>query len=121
MRVTPFLAFALLAGCSSGSQQILTGRVAPGFPVPITEIKVLHGGAVVAATPVAPDGTFRVAVQASSNLSIRLVGSAHSNVVMPRKTGAIASAFTVRAGGQPFNLGAIHYVGTAATTTFSFH
>jgi len=41
--------------------------------------------------------------------------------VFPRHTSGIARTFTVRGSGVAFNLGALHFIGHAATTTFTFH
>jgi len=109
-----------LTACSGSSQQVLTGRVAPGFPTAITGVKVLSGSQVVATATVDASGAFRLEVPASQQLTLRLVGGGHSDVAFPRKTGAIQRTFSIREGGEPFDLGAIHFVGNASTTTFVF-
>lgn len=113
------LGILALAACSGGSSAVLTGRVATGFPAPVTGVKVLRGTTVVATSPVAADGTFRIEVPAGSGLTLRLVGTGHDNVMFPRRTGVIDHTFTARSGAE-LALGAVHFVGNASTTTFTF-
>lgn len=108
-----------LVACTGSPTQTIKGRIGPGFPSPITTVKVVQGGTVVASSRVAADGTFQLAVPPGSGLSIHLVGTGQSGVVFPRQSGTIAKTFVVRPGGVSFNLGTMYYVGSS--TTFAFH
>ena len=121
MKKLTLLALPVFAACTGGSTQILSGRVAPGFPTPITQVRVVAGTRVVASAPVAADGSFRLSVPAGSGYAIRLVGSGQSALVFPRHSGAIDTTFAIRAAGVSFDLGGLHYVGSAGTTHFAFH
>ena len=116
------LALPLAVGCSASSgQQVISGRVAPGFPTPVTTVNVLQGRQVVASSPVATDGSFSLAVPRGGNLSLRLVAGGQAGVVFPRGSGSVDATFAIKGAGVAFNLGDVRYVGAAATTTFSFH
>jgi len=116
-----FLALPLAVGCSSSQPQILTGHIAPGFPAPITSVNVIKGSTVVASSPVAADGSFRLGVPAGTSYSIRLVSTGQTALVFPRHSGSINTTFAIRQGGVSFDLGGLHYVGTSTSTTFAFH
>jgi hypothetical protein len=111
---------APLAACSTSSPQVLTGRIAPGFPAAITTVRAVQSGRVVASSTVAADGSFRIEV-GGSNLALQLVGAGKTQLVFPRQTGGIATSFGVRAGGSDFDLGAVRFIGAAGSTPFSFH
>jgi hypothetical protein len=115
-----FLALPLAVGCSSSQPQVLTGRVAPGFPAAVTSVNIIKGSSIVASAPVAADGSFRLSVPAGSSYSIRLVSTGQTALVFPRHSGTVASTFAIRSGGVSFDLGAIYYLGTS-TPTFAFH
>ena len=125
---SPLLVALLASGCSTSSPQVLTGRIAPGFPSPITEIKVTtssiqswQGDARVATVPVAADGTFRIELPALTGVQLALVAAdGHNTLVFPRQTGAIDRRFAVRGNGVAFDLGAVRYVGSASSTTYAF-
>ena len=120
MRTNLILVIVAAAGCSGSQPQTITGRVAPGFPDTMQSIEVVRGTAVVASSRVAADGSFRLAVPPSSGVQLRLIGSGHSNVVMPRTGGTIDQSFRILPGGRPFDLGAIFFVGNSSTTRFAF-
>ena len=121
----PGLVFAF--GCSA-PPQVLTGRIAPGFPTPITAVKVTtssmqswHGDALVTTAPVAADGSFRLAIPPMSGVRLQLIGAnGRSVVVFPRHSGSVAASFAIRANGVDFDLGRIRYVGDANTTVYTF-
>jgi hypothetical protein len=75
---------------------------------------------IVASSPVAADGTFTLAVAPAHGLTLEAVGAAKTSVVFPRSSGTIDRTFVVHAAGPSFDLGAIHFVGTASTTHFAF-
>ena len=119
--VLSLLAVPFAVGCSSSSPQVLTGRVAPGFPTQVTGVKVMQGTTTVASAKVATNGSFTLSVPPSSGLTLRLVGGGQSNVIFPRHSGSLARTFVVRGGGVAFDLGAVHFVGASSSTTFAFH
>lgn len=130
MRMSYALWFAALSavGCSSPPTQVITGRIAPGFPMTVTTVKIKSsivrsfdgGNADIATAPVAADGSFRIEVAALEGLHLHLIGDGQTRVVFPRQAGTIDSSFAIRGTGADFDLGMIHYVGSAATTTFVF-
>ena len=116
------LALPLALGCGDNQgRQILTGRIAPGFPAPISTVDVLRGRKVVATSAVAADGSFELAVPTGSNLSLRLVSSGQAGIVFPRATGTVDTTFAVRGSGVKFDLGMVHFLGASLPSTFSFH
>ena len=122
MKLSTFLlAVPFALGCSGSSTQTLSGRIATGFPSAITEVQVLHGATVVSSAKVAADGSFVLSVAPSTGLQLRAIGSGQTALVFPRSSGTIARTFSIRGAGVPFDLGALHYVGSASTTTFAFH
>lgn len=111
-------------GCSGGNDQVITGRIAPGFPSKVTSVRVVSGGTVIATDQVAPDGSFQLAFPPAKSLAFEVVGAGRSGVVFPRQAGtavALHTTFSARAGGAPFDLGQIRYVGSASSTTIVFH
>ncbi|MDB4957632.1 MAG: hypothetical protein JWO36_5201 [Myxococcales bacterium] len=121
MKYNYVLGALLLGACGSSSPQVLSGRVAPGFPSTITAVKVLKGATVVATAPVSATGAFRLSVPPGTGLTLRLVGAGKDGVVFPRTSGTIQSSFAIRGGGVPFDLGQLHFVGSSTATTFAFH
>ncbi|CAN5696158.1 hypothetical protein BH11MYX1_BH11MYX1_39470 [soil metagenome] len=116
------VALPLALGCSAGSgHQVISGRIAPGFPAQVTTVNVLHGRQIVASSRVAADGSFSLSVPPGANLSLRLVASGQAGVVFPRGSGSVDSTFAIKAAGVAFDLGNVRYVGAASTTSFSFH
>jgi hypothetical protein len=113
--------FACLAACSGSNDQVLTGRIAPGFPTTVTQVRAIHNGAVIATSAVAADGSFSLNVAPSTGIALQLVGADKIHLVFPRVSGSVDQALLVRGGGSAFSLGQIHFVGTPGTTTFSFH
>ena len=130
MRITYALGFvaAFTVGCSAPPTQVITGRIAPGFPMTVTTVKVKSstvrswdgGNADIATAPVAADGTFRLDVMALDHLHLHLIGDGQSRVVFPRQAGTIDTSFAIRGEGADFDLGAIYFVGTAETTPIVF-
>jgi len=118
--ITAAVALVLDLGCS-GNDQVLTGRVATGFPSAITTVRVVQNGSVVATAPVAADGSFKLAVAPGHGLALQLVGTGKDQIVFPRHVGGVQTTFRVRSGGAPFDLGSIHYLSDATTTPFVFH
>lgn len=121
MKLSLALLLPLAVGCSSSQPQILTGRVAPGFPSAVTSVEVVKGTSVVATSRVATDGSFQLTVPAGTGYAVRLVGTGTSALVFPRHLGGIHQTFAIRQGGVPFDLGKLFYVGNATTTSFVFH
>ena len=78
------------------------------------------GNADIATAPVAADGTFSLEVMALDHLHLHLIGDSQSRVVFPRQAGTIETSFAIRGQGADFDLGAITYVGDAATTPVVF-
>lgn len=116
------LALPLAIGCSAGAgPQVISGRIAPGFPAPVATVNVLQGRQIVATSPVAADGSFSLAVPPGANLSLRLVTSGQAGLVFPRSAGSVDATFAIKGTGVAFDLGTVRYVGAASTTTFSFH
>ena len=115
------LAVPFAFGCSGSSTQTLSGHVGSGFPSAISEVQVLRGATVLSSARIAADGSFVLAVPPSAGLQLRVVGSGQTAVVFPRHSGAIGSTFAIRGAGVPFDLGTLHYIGSASTTTFAFH
>jgi hypothetical protein len=123
MHYSRFIVFALTAGCtSSSSSQVLTGQVSQnGFPSPITQVRVVRSGTVVATSQVAADGSFSLAVAPANGLTLEAISSAgKSGVVFPRTAGTIDRTFVVHAAGPAFDVGTLHFVGNTSTTTFAF-
>jgi hypothetical protein len=121
------LVVGFVVGCGAPPPQVVTGRVAPGFPTAIDTVKVTtssvvswHGNALVATAPVATDGTFRVEIPPMSGLRIDLLGTGKSRLVFPRAAGTIQRSFAIRANGVDFDMGMVRYVGDASTTPFVF-
>jgi len=125
------LLFAVVAvaavACGAPETQVLTGRVAPGFPSEITMVSITttkiqswHGNVVVATAPVAGDGTFRIEAQAVSGLHFHLLGDGTSRLVFPRQLGQIDRSFAIRGHGADFDLGLVSFVGTSSTTPIVF-
>lgn len=121
------LVLLFVVGCTA-PPQVLSGRVAPGFPSTITEVAVTssevqswNGDTVVRTAPVAADGTFTLAIPPMGGLKLHLVGTGQARVVFPRHTGTIDASFAIRPNGVAFDLGAIRYVGAAGTTSFAFN
>jgi hypothetical protein len=112
---------AVLVGCGAPSEQVVTGRVATGFPSAPTAIRVVHNGQIVATSRLAADGSFRLAFTPSTKLALQVVTSGKAQLVFPRQAGGVKTTFSARTGGVPFDLGTIRFVANAQTTTFSFH
>ena len=108
-----------ITACSGSSPQVLTGHAGAGY-TGVTTLRAMHGSTVLASTPLASDGSFRIVVPASRNVTLQLVGTMHSDVVFPRHTGVIQRGFTIRGSGQPFDLGGLHLV-VGAMTNVAFH
>jgi hypothetical protein len=121
MKFSLALLLPLAVGCSTSQPQILTGRVAPGFPSAVSSVEVLKGTSVVASSRVASDGSFQLSVPAGTGYAVRLVGTGTSALVFPRHTGGVHQTFAIRPGGVAFDLGSVFYVGNASSTTFAFH
>jgi len=122
MHYSRFIVLAL-AGCtSSSSSQVLTGQIAQnGFPSSITSVRVVRGSTVVATSQVASDGTFELAVAPANGLTLEAIGSAgKSGVVFPRSAGTIDRTFVIHAAGPAFDVGTLHFIGSASTNTFAF-
>lgn len=109
----------LLAACSSSSPQVLSGRLAPGYPAGMTTVRAMHHTTILATAPLAADGSFQIAVPPSRDVTLQLVGASRSDVVFPRQSGTVERGFLIRGGGKPFALGTIRL--GSPTTTFSFH
>jgi hypothetical protein len=121
MRIHLVLAGLFLIACSSSSStRTVTGRVTSGVPDHVTTVKLLQGTMVVATAPVASDGSFRLDAPLGANYTMRFVGTGHTTLVMPRKSGGMQQIFMLAAGGD-VALGNIHFIGSASTTRFSFH
>lgn len=112
---------AALGACSSDAGQTITGRVGAGFPSTVTSVRVLHQGAIVGTAPVAADGSFAITVPAAKNLALQLVSGSKTKLAMPRHAGGSPTLFAVRAGGAPFDLGTVHFVGNLTGSTIAFH
>lgn len=121
MKYSLALLLPLAVGCSTSQPQIISGRVAPGFPSAINSIEVVKGSSVVASSSIATDGSFRLSVPAGTGYAVRLVGTGTSALVFPRHLGGIHQTFAIRPGGVAFDLGKLFYVGNASATTFVFH
>jgi hypothetical protein len=117
MRTNLVLVLVVTGACSGGST-LVTGKIADGFPSPVTAVKVLQGGVVVATAPVGASGDFQAEVPSHATVSLRLVGAGYVNLVMPRRSGTRDRSFTTHGG--DIDLGAIKFVGDAATAKFVF-
>ncbi len=108
----------LIAACSgsASSPQVLSGRIAPGFPVNVTTVRAMRGATILATSPIAADGTFQIAVPPSRNVTLQLVGASRSDVVFPRTNQTTQRGFQIRGGGVAFDLGVMHL----ASSTFVF-
>ncbi|HSN25146.1 MAG TPA: hypothetical protein VLT45_02640 [Kofleriaceae bacterium] len=121
MKFSLALLLPLAVGCSTSQPQVLTGRVAPGFPSAVSSVEVLKGTSVIATAPVAADGSFRLSVPAGTGYAVRLVGTGTTGLVFPRHASGVQHTFAIRSGGVAFDLGKVFYIGNASTTTFAFH
>ena len=120
MKFSLALLLPLAAACSTSQPQIISGRIAPGFPSTVASVEVVKGSSIVATAPVAADGSFRLNVPAGTGYAVRLVGTGTSALVFPRH-GGLHQTFAIRPGGVAFDLGKLFFVGNATTTTFVFH
>jgi hypothetical protein len=120
MRCFPFFFVSLVATGCSGSEQVVTGRIAPGFPSQVTSVRAVQSGRVLATAPVATDGSFRLAFQPGAHVAFQLVGGGKTKLVFPRQTGGLLTTVSVRPNGTAFDLGTVRFVGEATATTFAF-
>nr|HEX4317238.1 hypothetical protein [Kofleriaceae bacterium] len=116
------VALAPVAACSSSSSsQVITGRVAPGFPAQVTQVRALANGDVIARATVAADGSFSIAIPPQAGVALDVVGTSPTRVVFPRHAGTIDSTFAIRGGGGAYDLGEIRFVGSSDHVSFAFH
>ncbi len=115
-----YTALATAAGCA-GSDQVITGQVQHrSFPEPITHVRAV-GTATMIEAPVAADGSFTIAVPSDDRYRIELTSNVRrSELVFPRKTGAIDATFFVAAAREPIALGAVRYTRDPANQTYVF-
>ena len=117
MRTNPVLVLVVTGACSGGST-LVTGKISDGFPSPVTAVKVIQGGVVVATASVGASGDFQAEVPSHAIVSLRLLGAGYVNLVMPRRSGSLDRSFTTQGG--DIDLGTIKFVGDAATAKFVF-
>ena len=120
-KLLKLLAFVVLVGCGGTPDQIVTGRIASGYPTRVSGVRAVRAGQVIGVAPVAADGTFRLAFQPGSGTALQIVTSGKDQLVFPRQGATIRTTFSVRAGGVPFDLGTVRYVQNASTMNFAFH
>jgi hypothetical protein len=114
------LSLPFAVACSGGSSQVLTGHASPSLAGSVTTVVAKHRATVVASAPIASDGSFRIAVPPSRDITLVLVGNGgRTDVVFPRHAGTIQRGITILGGGAPFELGMIRLAPSG--TTFSFH
>lgn len=111
---------ALLAACSSGPPQVVTGRVASAtFPYPVDTVSAVRAGRTVVVAPVASDGSFSIAIPSGSRYRLEFAATTgRAGLVFPRTLGTLDATFDVRGHQAAFDLGAVRFVGDPASHTY---
>ena len=102
--------------------QVVTGTVALStFPGPVAAVYVVQAGGPTVRTLIGPDGTFSLTIPPGRGYRIEfLAAGGRPGLVFPRRAGDVGSAFDVRGGVEPFDLGRVRYVGNPQLQTYAF-